>query len=235
MIRTDDDVPSNAMRLTEAYDAVLNALIANLAELDVALDDAISRENTLPFPYQLDAQEAVADLQRAQRKANLFFRGELVHQKIIAYVCDPENGKHVRLENQGWRLPFFSETTAMFSDYVSPNDPQDPGPAGATIRGQQVPVFFYRDEFENWFVKTFGKRPEHRLGRPPGSGSYAASDQPLIEEMNRLLDTQKAKSVWDAARKVAPNAQGASEGSTIFRLARLHKRQTTRGVLVTKE
>ena len=116
----------------------------------------------------------------------------------------------------------------------------NPGPAGATIRGVLMPVFFYKCDFESWFDKTFGqratasssstaesnasrKRPVR--GRPPGSGSWAHADDPLLVEMRHLIQSG-AKSACDAALKVADRAPGAGEFQS--KRTRLAKRYRTK-------
>ena len=76
------------------------------------------------------------------------------------------------------------------------------------VRGARRPVFFEKREFETWFNKVFAKE-KHAGGRPRGSGSYAPMDELLILKMHELIKSKQAKSVNDAARMVAPEAQGA--------------------------
>ena len=47
-----------------------------------------------------------------------------------------------------------------------------------------------------------------RRGRTKGSGSYAEDDEPLLEEMQDLIDSKKVKSVWEAANQLASEAKG---------------------------
>lgn len=68
---------------------------------------------------------------------------------------------------------------------------------------------------------------ERKRGRTPGSGTYAVSDGPLIEEMHRMIAAGKAKSVNDAARQVAHLAQGgATVESKQSRLARAYAKSS---------
>jgi hypothetical protein len=48
-----------------------------------------------------------------------------------------------------------------------------------------------------------------RPSRLPGSGSWRKADQPLLQEMQRLIDKGTAKSPHDAARRLADKAEGA--------------------------
>jgi len=66
-------------------------------------------------------------------------------------------------------------------------------------------------------IETAPERKARR-GRKPGDGTMP--DGPLVEEMRRLLDAGQAKSVQDAANKVAGKGQGTSPEATVKRLAR---------------
>jgi len=56
---------------------------------------------------------------------------------------------------------------------------------------------------------TRQSKPKGRGGRRRGSGSYAAADNPLMEEMKSLIEDGRAKSAHDAAGKVVDKAQGS--------------------------
>ena len=66
-----------------------------------------------------------------------------------------------------------------------------------------------------------------RRGRRPGDGSYQTHDQPLIHEMDVLLDEVRAKSVLDAASIVAGKHkahQGNSRAAVISRLRKGYRK-----------
>jgi hypothetical protein len=63
-------------------------------------------------------------------------------------------------------------------------------------------------------------QPKDRSSRQPGTGTYA--DEPLLEEMHRLIQSCDAKSPNDAARQLAHAAKGSSEESS--RQTRLAKK-----------
>ncbi len=61
-------------------------------------------------------------------------------------------------------------------------------------------------------------------GRPKGTGSFAAPDAILVNEMSSLLNNGKAKSVHDAASQLADKAVGNSVfESKVKRLMRRYK------------
>ncbi len=53
-------------------------------------------------------------------------------------------------------------------------------------------------------------KPRGRGGRKPGSGAYTAQDRSLWEKMKTALDSEKAKSIWDATKQFAGEASGTS-------------------------
>ena len=76
------------------------------------------------------------------------------------------------------------------------------------IRGAYRPVFLWRDEFERWRSMTFGYQ-KHGGGRPTGSGSWQVADELLLDEMDNMIKTGRAKSPNDAARILADRASGS--------------------------
>lgn len=64
-------------------------------------------------------------------------------------------------------------------------------------------------------------QPRRSRGRPPASGTYGASDAPLLDEMRSLKLSGKARSINQAAEMVAHKAQGG--GSDASKAARLRK------------
>ena len=66
----------------------------------------------------------------------------------------------------------------------------------------------------------------HRLGRKKGSGSLAALDKPLLEEMEKMISEGSVVSEWAAALKMAPKATGSGTiESKARRLARHYREQ----------
>jgi hypothetical protein len=218
-------IPKKCIALTDGFDRVFNAVNANLDQLYDDLDAA--EMNVIELELEQDQKGDGLDFRlieardqrsfalkmwdNAQRKAHQLFRTALVEQKLTTYIQDPETGDMVKLAASGWALPDWCSSSFISSNYVDPRDLDNPGPADATIRGVRQPVFFRTDEFNHWFTQEFGSG--HRSGRPKGSGSFVTTDMPLIHEMRALMDSNKAKSIWDAARKVAPRAAGGGEES----------------------
>lgn len=51
-------------------------------------------------------------------------------------------------------------------------------------------------------------KPDRNAGRPPGAGSFADADAPLVEEMHQMIKNDSTLSTHPAAMKVAGNAAG---------------------------
>lgn len=220
----NDPVPGKGIRLTEAFQRVLKALLANPTHIELL--------------EQLQPSWA-AELKRldppwaAEAAANAVFRIHLIMGKYVsgedlyAYVRDPDTGETLRLHPHGWEtisahLPF---KQGIVSDWVvDPHNKDFPGPAGTFIRGAYRPVFFWREEFERWFEKAFGQATKRR-GRKPGSGSFEHTDEPFLMKMHELMKSGSAKSADDAARQVATSAPGASLNSTRTRLAKRYRKR----------
>lgn len=58
-----------------------------------------------------------------------------------------------------------------------------------------------------------------KQGRKPKVGGYVVADQPLLEEMRRLILNGEASCAWDAAGKLVAEAKGASDDAKKKRLS----------------
>jgi hypothetical protein len=223
-----------------------------IPEKAIRLDE--SRANpTLIMPtleeYGYDWKEDLEKIDqrfRAEAAANAFFRchliwGETIYgENLYARVRDPESRLVLQLSPSGWRpepkppIHFGQHKRSSYEpitdgidiDYViDPYDEFNPGPVGTLINGEHRPVFFWRDEFERWFEKTFGADPSKRRGRKRGTGSYEKHDEPFLQEMHRLIESGIARSPENAAGQVAHKAHGASFESKRTRLAKRYRRR----------
>ena len=74
-------------------------------------------------------------------------------------------------------------------------------------------------------ARTFAPRAQRKRGRPRGSGSYKEADQPLIIEMQELIDSREETSISGAASAVASKAKGASHEAIVRRLRARYREQ----------
>lgn len=223
-----DPLPDKAIRISEAFDRVREALTAK--------SDALKTLSAAKLKFLCQAKEEEARLQRSQRlsqkslaalhhgkEAVVFFRDSLERGELTTYIRDPEDGAILQLDSLDWhpmggRL-LLSEPPYAFEEDFLENDPFSGNP-NTFIRGAFRPVFLWRKDFELWLSKTFGQR--HSGGRPTGSGSYEAADMPFLDRMRDLRRTGAAKSIYDAAVQVAKDVplNNATEQSIITRLAK---------------
>jgi hypothetical protein len=155
------------------------------------------------------------------RAADLFYLSRIIAGELTAYVRDPETGDILQLSPVGW--------SEQIEDLCfSPRDEEGcvAPHYESLIRGEYQPIFLWRHEFDEWFERTFGSKPGKRRGRKPGSGSWEHADEPLVEEMQRLIDSGSAKSAEDAARLVEDRAAGS--GALVSKRTRLAKRYRKR-------
>ena len=227
-----DPIPAEAIRLSEAYARVLEAINAGPQILQT-LEDFYkrdlrkSREHDEQSDNWLIASEtSKRDFHRG-KEAYIFFSVHLAAKELLAYVRDPENGDILQLDPGSWEPSYqvgiglpFRIRSGMDSDFIDPDE--YPGPE-TYIRGSYRPVFFWRDEFDRWLKKTFGDKAR-RGGRPRGSGSWRAADRDLLKKMSQLIKSGSAKSPNDAARQLAEKAQGSGTlESKQSRLARSYR------------
>jgi hypothetical protein len=124
-------------------------------------------------------------------------------------------------------------------------DPEKDGPIPDVNTSDYRPLMVSRDDLQKWpFVfdeeshqvlsapaqiseipdktRALGSSKRPNLGRPRGSGSWASADEPLLTEMQELIESGKSKSPNDAALKVADRASG--QGTIESKCSRLAKR-----------
>ena len=129
----------------------------------------------------------------ATKEATIFVRSSLRNGQLVAYIRDPENGDMRQLRDWspvGGRIYCFEPPYGFDDDFIDfKSFVRD---TNTVIRGSYRPIFFRKDEFEEWFEKIF-KPSKHPGGRPKGSGAYA--DEEFLQQMRDLITQKKAKSV----------------------------------------
>jgi hypothetical protein len=227
-----DPIPENAIGLSDAFNRIMDAAEKDPKRLKLDDDDRkeirTGTESDLKQFIPEDYSPKDIDEISLGKEVNLFLRKCIKEAQLVAYVRDPETGDILQLQRQGWDdLEFHpGELGWLLDNHVHPDDPLNPGPPDVMVRGKARPVFFLRDEFENWFQKTFVGTTAKRGGRKLGSGSWKKADEPLIEEMRKLIQSGSAKSAEDAAGKCAERAMGSgTPESKSTRLAKLYRKQ----------
>jgi hypothetical protein len=232
----DDPIPIKAIRLSAAFERVVEAFSKNPKVVEKLEEQDIDCSPIAKAGDRWKSQVAADVLLRAHLTYGELLNGEILY----TYIRDPQTGEILQLDPGGWTprgrspkpfgikdSPYFEMSAGIPGDHViDPYDEIFPGPVGTLLHGAYRPVFFWRDEFERWFQKTFGSDSSKRRGRKPGSGSWEHADEPLVEEMHRLIDSGSAKSAEDAARLVEDRAAGS--GTLVSKRTRLAKRYRKR-------
>jgi hypothetical protein len=229
-----DPIPAKAIRLGDAFERVAEAVSKNPKILEALEEQDIDCSPVAQVPERFKAAVTAEVLLRAHLTYGEFLYG----QNLYTYIRDPKTGESLQLDPGGWTpqsrssKPFNTEPPRYICGGMIGNYVVDPygetfcGPEGTLLHGAYRPVFLWRDEFERWFQKTFGSDSSKRRGRKPGSGSWGHADEPLVEEMHRLIDSGSAKSAEDAARLVEDRAAGS--GTLASKRTRLAKRYRKR-------
>lgn len=159
-----DPIPLDALRLSHAASAVFCFVEEHPEILREKLDGGwlelveINREADRKEHPDIFVTDGA--LWYANRGANILFRSRLQAGELVGCIRDPETGEILRLGTIGWIHDSWGSKSAILpfgssDDYVVPGDPQFPGPPEAIVRGRLRPVFFLRDEFDEWFTQTF--------------------------------------------------------------------------------
>jgi hypothetical protein len=231
MKEADDPIPVNAIRLTDAYERVLDAVDTHpeiLPEFDEGLLELLAKsrdkERGIQDPDAFDKE--LEEFWYRKKEVNIFFRKQLEDKKLVACVRDPKTGETLQLSSNGWIPDRWTDEipSGIWSDYVHPDDYEYLGPTGTFHLGALRPVFFRSVDFDLWFEKECIStiKAKKSRGRTIGSGSWVDADKRLLKRMNSLMKSNDAKSPWDAAGLVAAEAKGG--GTELSKQSRLAKR-----------
>jgi hypothetical protein len=213
-----DPVPTNAIRLRDAFYRVLEANLANPTMVTLKDSErAEIRSNTeSDLKHFVGEDYPVEDLEYFARgkEANVFLRNCVAAGDLVAHVRDPETGEFLQLTRKGWDdIEFIpGELGWLDSDHVHPDDPLYPGPPDVMVRGKARPVFFLRDEFERWFQRTIDLQPPSDQ-HEPALRKYGPASSPEIREVLREIyrvagnDPPHMEKAWKLVQPKLPNAR----------------------------
>ena len=169
----DDLIPVDTIRLTDAYERVLDAVDAH-PEILPAFDEdllellAKSRDKEREIQDAGVFDEELEEFWYRKKEVNIFLRKQLEDKKLVACVLDPKTGGRFQLSSVGWIPDRWTDEipSGIWSDYISPDDYEYLGPTGTFLRGALRPVFFQKADFDRWFETTC--KSENQQGqRPP--------------------------------------------------------------------
>lgn len=226
---TSQNSPPERIGLANAFAFYFSLVTPDLNHLEDALSRSIERAHfeALSDDAYLETQaalnEAVETYENAQRRAHRLFRERLISGDLKAYVENSETNELVFLAASEWHLRTFDLEPFIASDFLSPDDFDNPGPMGAVINGICHPIFLIYAEFCGWLTREFGISLESGTTRPRFSGGYLSADMPLLREMQALV--RSGVSTWNAAGQLARRAAGGgSEPSKQQRLFRHYRK-----------
>ena len=227
-------VPTGNTPLLEFIESVVAAKYGEEAIAPRSVEDIKGKEilkrGDVVIPYQVDMDRwewANKNIERAFQTGTLllYVRGKVGGKFLISKdswgEIENSEGTDGKI-GKGWK----TLGTGQLEQELDPN-----------IHGKTV---YLRDDNANEFIeiitgKAAGvpvttnngrkKKPAKR-GRKLGSGSYEKDDAPLVVEMCKLIASEEAKSVWNAAEKVVSKAKGSAEiESRIKRLVERYNKQ----------
>lgn len=192
-------LPENAISLGDMHKQIVSALLAR-PDFELSVGPKLNNElrrrmNELESWPHSSLNEK--QYQSCVRRADIFILHLLIADKVVAKTRDTEEGGLNEAAPYGWEMDLSVE---FASDHNT---------------------FCWSYEFDFWYRHFFGLT----RGRPPGSGSLALADAPLLYKMRELLEQHTAKSVNDAARQLVKEAQGAGDNAKQTRLAKRYRRK----------
>jgi hypothetical protein len=162
--RSDDPLPCDAIRLSEAFERYYRTAFADAAE-------AIETELNAAFAEYQGPKGAKAEWERwikagvahdkLQSEAERSFRNALAAGRPAALVRDPATGVILKLDYRVWNAKQNFGVPGFSDDFVGPDELVQPGPS-AVIGGMMRPVFFNQAEFESWLT---GNEPAEAVER----------------------------------------------------------------------
>jgi hypothetical protein len=184
--RSDDPLPANTIRFSEAFDLFYQSTEPRWKEIDAHIDATSDQLNKAPpEPVELTADgglpflgtgtltdrhqlaiakaEAINARETAYSNARTRWYGHLAAGDFDPRVRDPQTGEALCLDRAGWNC---SPGPWLLGDFVCPDDPWQPGPMAA-IGGSLRPVFFFREVFEAQLKKLTQPAKQKRRGKKP--------------------------------------------------------------------
>jgi hypothetical protein len=162
MLRSNDPLPQNVIRFSEAFEHFYQTTEPKWQELEAGVNDAIAtcQGGGLDKWY---ANQAARESARISAWRQL--RSMLETGKLVACIRDPDTDKILELDRKGWAGSQGLGPRCSFDDFICPNDPIQPGPLAA-IGGKLRPVFFMKDAFAR-ALKSGLPASGKRQGRMP--------------------------------------------------------------------
>jgi hypothetical protein len=164
---SEDAIPHGALRLTEAFGTVVDAIETypeKTPELDEDWLEVLRQSRELEKNAKHDPETFDVEFEEYwhQRKiANVLLRCALENDELRACVRDPRTGENLQLPATGWLPKEWADRgyvpSGIWQDYAIPDSGEIPGPQAAMIADKLRPIFFFQAEFEAWLREAFGQ------------------------------------------------------------------------------
>lgn len=180
-----------------------------------------SEGTVIPLTEDGEMPEAVARSFGQRKAASLALRNAACAGVLTCYVA-PKDGQPLAVPRFYWNS---GDPECLDLSYQGFAD---------SDAGRGSPVLLSRQAFDAWLAairdrtragEAAARRPStKKRGRTKGSGSFEASDAPLLEEMKQMIACGEAFSPDGAAKQVASRAKGGgTEASRATRLANRYR------------
>ena len=238
--RSNDPLPANTIRFSEAFEFFYQSTEPRWQEIDARIVATSDRLNEAPpEPVELTADgrlpflgtgtlthrhrlaiakaEAIGTQKAAYAAAWVRWYGHLANGDFDPRVRD-RTGEALCLERAGWKSPGWGPRGGVVEDFVSPDDPWQPGPSDAQIDGYLRPLFFFRDVFKRQLKKVTRRVEQRRPGRKP-QYDRARIREIVFEKMDHHGEFDPTDAEWrhqaDLERAVSAELDDAPAESTI--------------------
>jgi hypothetical protein len=198
--RSDDPLPPNAIRFSEAFELFYRS-IEGWQEIEARVADAIAKYNEDPSELMelprflgqgaiterhrlaVARSEAIAAQETARADAWESWRSDLAGGRFEPCIRDPRTGDILHLDKRGWACDPGLGPGPEIEDFVCHDDPRQPGPS-TEIDGKLRPVFFNRDTFAAALSsQTKAAAPENPKAAKAGRGPKPKYDPQYIYEI----------------------------------------------------
>jgi hypothetical protein len=168
----EDAIPTTAIRLTEAFMMVVDAVQSNPEKITTIDEDwSTALVKSREFEKALGHDPKVFDEEfekewHLHKVANVILRCALDDGALNACIFNPQTGETLYLPSEGWLTDKWLDRgyipSGIWRDNAIPDDDELPGPAATLIAGELRSIFLNRGGFETWLSREFGSKASSR-------------------------------------------------------------------------
>jgi hypothetical protein len=156
-LESDDPLPLNAIRLSEAFELYYRSTEPDAAAVDAELFAATEDADNSGWTTQTEKRwhKAYGALMDSLSRSERSFRDRLTGGQPMAFVRDPQTGETLKLNHRRWGDSVNFGNPGFNEDFVSPDHLMQPGPC-TYLNGSLRPVFFEKNDFLAWLSAIAG-------------------------------------------------------------------------------